>query len=193
MEIAIYSGSFNPVHNGHLAIAQCVLDNKAADEVWFLVSPKNPLKKESILWPENDRLEMVRLAVEDKQGMKASDYEFHFPRPTYTINTLDSLRSEFPGYHFVLLVGGDNLSGIRHWYKSRRILNEYGLIVYPRPGYSTSEFDNNPKVLIIEAPLLDISSTEIREKVLNNEPIRELTPPNVAEYIALRKDKLFHK
>lgn len=190
MKIAVYSGSFNPVHNGHLAIAQKVLESHAADEVWFLVSPQNPLKKDIVLWPENDRLAMVQLAVKDKEGMKASDYEFRFPRPTYTINTLDSLRSDFPGNNFALLVGGDNLSGIQHWYKSRRIVDEYGLIVYPRPGYSTTEFDNKPNVRIIEAPLIDISATEIREKILNNEPVTGLVPPAVEDYILNRKHLL---
>jgi nicotinate-nucleotide adenylyltransferase len=183
MKIAVYSGSFNPIHNGHLAIAQKVLDDAAAHEVWFLVSPQNPLKQEGILWPESDRLAMVRLAVEDKPGMKASDYEFHFPRPTFTINTLDSLKSEYPENEFVLLVGGDNLSSIGRWYKFQRIIDDYGLIVYPRPGYSTEKFKNKSNVRIIEAPLLDISATEIREKIQNNESFDGLVPPKVAEYI----------
>jgi nicotinate-nucleotide adenylyltransferase len=183
MKIAVYSGSFNPIHNGHLAIAQKVLDDAAAGEVWFLVSPQNPLKKKGILWPESDRLEMVKLAIEDKPGMKASDYEFHFPRPTFTINTLDMLKSDYPGNDFVLLVGGDNLSGIQRWYKYQSVIDDYGLIVYPRRGNAVKEFENTPNVLIINATLLNISATEIRKKILNNESIDDLVPLKVADYI----------
>src|ERR1035437_9897315 len=110
MRIAVYSGSFNPIHNGHLAIAQKVIEQAGVDELWFLISPQNPLKKDSVLWPENDRFAMVKLAIEDEPKMKASDYEFHLSRPTFTINTLNGLKSEFPKHDFVLLVGGDNLS-----------------------------------------------------------------------------------
>lgn len=183
MRIAVYSGSFNPVHNGHLAIAQKVIDQSGVDELWFLISPQNPLKKNSDLWPENDRLSMVKLAIEDKPRMKASDYEFHLPRPTFTINTLDSLKSDYPQHDFVLLVGGDNLSSIRRWYKYQRIIDDYGLIVYPRPGYSAEKFKDKPNVQFIEAPLLNISATEIRKKILNNESIDDLVPVKVGDYI----------
>lgn len=186
MRIAVYSGSFNPVHNGHLAIAQKVIEQAGVDELWFLISPQNPLKKDSDLWPENDRLSMVKLAIEDEPQMKASDYEFHLPRPTFTINTLDGLKSEFPLHDFVLLVGGDNLSIIQRWYQYQRILDDFGLIVYPRPGYTTENFRNLPNVQIITAPFLPISATEIRRKIKNGESIEDLVPPKVAEYIRER-------
>jgi nicotinate-nucleotide adenylyltransferase len=186
MKIAIYSGSFNPVHNGHIAIARNVIDQAGVDELWFLISPQNPLKKNDILWPENDRLAMVRLAIENESKMKASDYEFHLPRPTFTINTLDGLKSEFPQHDFVLLVGGDNLSIIQRWYQYQRILDDFGLIVYPRPGYSTEDFRNLPNVQIINAPFLLISATEIRERIKNGESIEGLVPPKVEEYIRKR-------
>lgn len=190
MKIAVYSGSFNPVHNGHLAIAQKTLESQVVEKVWFLVSPLNPLKKESVLWPESDRLEMVRLAVEGKSGMKASDYEFHFPRPSFTINTLENLRKDYPENDFTLLVGGDNMSSIHRWYKFEQIISEFGLIVYPRPGFSLKKFDNRPNTVIIEGPLLDISATDIRKKILNHEPITGLVPPGVEEYISNRKISL---
>jgi nicotinate-nucleotide adenylyltransferase len=186
MKIAVYSGSFNPVHNGHLAIAQKVIEQAGVDELWFLISPQNPLKKDEILWPENDRLEMVKLALADKPRLKASDFEFHLPRPTFTINTLDGLQSEFPQHDFVLLVGGDNLSIIQRWYQYQRILDDFGLIVYPRPGYSTEDFRNVPNVQIITAPFLPISATEIREKIKDGESIEDLVPPKVGEYIHKR-------
>ncbi len=187
MKIAVYSGSFNPVHNGHLAIAQKVLESHAAEEVWFLVSPMNPLKKESVLWPESDRLEMVKLALKDRQGMKASDYEFHFPRPTFTINTLENLKKDHTENDFTLLVGGDNLSSISRWYRYVQIISEFGLIVYPRPGYSMKKFINMPNVRILEAPMLEISATEIRKKILSRDSISGLVPPAVEEYISKRK------
>jgi len=183
MRIAVYSGSFNPVHNGHLAVAQKVVEQAGIDELWFLVSPQNPLKKDSLLWPENDRFLMVKLAIEDEPLMKASDYEFHLPRPTFTINTLDSLKSEFPQHDFVLLVGGDNLSLIHRWYKFQRILDDFGLIVYPRPGYETDEFLYHPNVQMIDAPFLPFSATEIRGKILNGESIEDLVPTKVAKFI----------
>jgi nicotinate-nucleotide adenylyltransferase len=187
MKIAVYSGSFNPIHNGHLLIAQKVLESHAAEEVWFLVSPMNPLKKKSLLWPESDRLAMVKLAVEEKQGMKASDYEFSFPRPTYTVNTLESLRKDYPNDEFILMAGGDNVSNFHRWYKYDYIIDKYGLIVYPRPGYSLKKFKDKPNVRVIEGPLLDISATDIRKKILRNEPITGLVPPAVEEYISNRK------
>jgi nicotinate-nucleotide adenylyltransferase len=187
MKIAIYSGSFNPIHNGHLSIAQKVLDSGAAGEVWFMISPLNPLKKKSVLWPESDRLEMVKLAIEGKRGMKASDYEFRFSRPTYTVNTLESLRKDYPEHEFILMVGGDNVSSIHRWYKYDYIIDEFGLIVYPREGYSMEKIKDRPKVQMIEGPMLDISATEIRKKIGNNEPITGLVPAVVEEYIRKRK------
>ena len=189
MRVAIYSGSFNPIHNGHLAIAQKVLEQASVDEVWFMVSPQNPLKKESDLWPENDRLSMVKLAIEDEPRMKVSDYEFYLPRPTFTINTLNGLKSDFPQYDFVLLVGGDNLSIIHRWYKYQQILDDFGLIVYPRPGFSIQDFMELPNVQIITAPFLQISATEIRRKIHIGESIEDLVPPKVAEYIQVLQQK----
>lgn len=189
MRIAIYSGSFNPVHNGHITIARNVIEQTGVDELWFLISPQNPLKKDDILWPEDDRLAMVRLAIENESKMKASDYEFRLPRPTFTINTLDGLKSEFPQHDFVLLVGGDNLTIIQRWYQYQRILDDFGLIVYPRPGYSAGNLQNLPNVQIISAPYLPISATEIRRKIKNGESIEGLVPPKVEEYIRQRITK----
>ena len=142
MQIAIFSGSFNPIHNGHLAIAREVLAQDAADELWFLVSPQNPLKKNLHLLPETDRLKMVELAIEDEKGMKASDFEFHLPRPTFTINTLEKLRKNFPEHQFRLLIGGDNLVIFHKWFEYKRIIDEFGLIVYPRPILIPKAFPN---------------------------------------------------
>ncbi len=188
MKIAIYSGSFNPIHNGHLSIARSVMDKTGVDELWFLVSPQNPLKKTTDLWPENERLHMLKLAIENQPRMKASDYEFHLPQPHYTINTLKSLKSDFPQHNFSLLLGGDNLAITNRWYHFDEIVEKFGIIVYPRPGYSIEEFKNKPNVQIIDAPLWDISATEIRKKLLNAESIDELVPQKVADYIRNRKN-----
>ncbi len=181
MKIAIYSGSFNPIHNGHLAIAREAL-KAGIDELWFVVSPHNPLKNDSDLWPEADRLAMVRLALEGESCMKASDYEFHLPRPSYTIDTLDRLKNDFPQHKFILLIGGDNLANFHKWKNYERIIEEYGLIVYPRPGHH-SHFENHPNVRLIQAPLLDISSTEIRRRLQNQEAIDQMVPVKAAQYL----------
>ena len=183
MRIAIFSGSFNPIHNGHLAIAREALAQDAADELWFLVSPQNPLKKNIDLLPETDRLEMVKLAIGNETGMKASDFEFHLPRPTYTINTLEKLREHYPEHQFKLLIGGDNLAIFQKWFQYKRIIDEFGLIVYPRPGFDTENLPKFPNVTIITAPLIDLSATEIREKLVNGESITEMVPGKVATFL----------
>jgi len=183
MQIAIFSGSFNPIHNGHLAIAHEVLAQGAADELWFLVSPQNPLKKEFDLLPETDRLEMVKLAIEDEKGMKASDFEFHLPRPTYTINTLEKLKEKYPEHQFKLLIGGDNLAIFHNWFEYQRIIDEFGLIVYPRPGFNIESLPKFSNTTIITAPLIDLSATEIRNKLAHGESILEMVPEKVAVFL----------
>ena len=183
MRIAIFSGSFNPIHNGHLAIAHEVLTQGAADELWFLVSPQNPLKKNIRLFPETDRLEMVKLAIENETGMKASDFEFHLPRPTYTINTLEKLREKYPEHQFKLLIGGDNLAIFHKWLEYKRIIDEFGLIVYPRPDFDTESLPKFPNTTIITAPLINLSATEIREKLVKGESITGMVPEKVADFL----------
>ena len=183
MRIAIFSGSFNPIHNGHLAIAHEVLTQGAADELWFLVSPQNPLKKNIRLFPETDRLEMVKLAIENETGMKASDFEFHLPRPTYTINTLEKLREKYPEHQFKLLIGGDNLIIFHKWVEYERIIDEFGLIVYPRPDFDTENLPKYPNTILISAPLIDLSATEIREKLVKGESITGMVPEKVADFL----------
>ncbi len=183
MRIAIFSGSFNPIHNGHLAIAREVVDKGVADELWFLVSPQNPLKKDADLFPEDDRLKMVMLAIENEPGLSVSDFEFHLPRPTYTILTLEGLRTTYPMHQFKLLIGGDNLSIIHKWVENQRIINEFGLIVYPRPGFQNNMEKQSPNITFISAPLIDLSATEIREKLIKGEPISGMVPEKVALYL----------
>lgn len=190
MRIAIFSGSFNPVHNGHLTIAREVLSQGAADELWFLVSPQNPLKKDTDLMSEQDRLQMVELAIENEQGMLASDFEFHLPRPTYTIRTLDSLKITYPQHEFSLLIGGDNLAIIYKWFEYKRIIAEFGLIVYPRPGFENMGSAPFPNITFISAPLIDISATEIRRKLAMGESISGMVPGKVDLFLKGTKGRI---
>ena len=183
MKITLYFGSFNPIHNGHLAIARKVLEEKLSGELWLVVSPQNPLKEEETLWPEEDRLAMVELAIENEEGMIASDYEFRLPRPSYTYQTLRRLKQQFPQHTFRLLIGGDNLEAFDHWRDHQKIIDEFGLIVYPRPGYQNEELVHHPNVTLLNAPLLDISSTEIRDRLASGKSLSPLVPQSVENYI----------
>ena len=185
MRIAIFSGSFNPIHNGHLAIAREVIEQGAADELWFMVSPRNPLKLDKDLWPEADRLNMVKLAIENMPGMKVSDFEFSLPRPSYTIHTLERLKEAFPEHDFFLLIGGDNLAIFHKWHNFKKIIHEFGLIVYPRPHFPICTILEFPNITIISAPFIDLSATEIRSKLVKGESIEEYVPDKVAKFIKL--------
>jgi len=183
MRIAIFSGSFNPIHNGHLAIAREVLLQGAADELWFLVSPQNPLKKEVDLLPETDRLKMVIIAIDNEPGMKASDFEFHLPRPTYTIHTLESLRTNYPEHAFKLLIGSDNLAIFDKWFEYQKIIDQFGLIVYPRPGFDIETLPKFQNTTFISAPLIDLSATAIREKLKKGGSIEGIVPEKIALFL----------
>lgn len=159
----IYGGSFNPIHTGHTTLGKALVDSGMVDELWFLVSPQNPLKKDSELLDDQHRLELARIAVEESDVLRVSDFEFTLPRPSYMINTLEKLESAYPHRAFTLVIGADNWERFPRWYKSEEILAKYPIIVYPRPGFL---LENVPEtVQIADTPLLDISSTEIRERI----------------------------
>ncbi len=172
-----------------MAIARAVLEQGAADELWFLVSPQNPLKMDYELLPEADRQRMVELAIENESGMKASDFEFTLPRPSYTINTLEKLKTDFPQHQFSLLIGGDNLLIINKWIEYKRIIAEFGLIVYPRPGFKHPTDQRYPNTIFIQAPLIDISATEIRDKIKKGESIKSMVPVKVAMFLKEAKGR----
>ena len=152
MKIGLYFGSFNPIHVGHLIIANHFQQFTDLDQVWFVVSPQNPLKKKSSLANEYDRLEMVELAIKDYPNLRASNIEFTLPKPSYTIDTLIHLKEKFPEHEFALIMGSDNLDGISKWKNAEILMRDYQFYVYPRPGYSQEEnFDN---VEMVEAPLI---------------------------------------
>ena len=180
--IGIFGGSFNPVHNGHIMLAQYLAQHSHLDEVWLTLSPQNPLKISNSLLDDNHRLAMLNLAIERYPLLKVCDIELEMPRPSYTINTLDELSRRYPDYRFNIVIGGDNWNIIDRWKDYQRIINEYGVVIYPRPGYELSS-TNYSNVVVVDAPLADISSTEIREAFANGKEARHLIPQKVAEYI----------
>lgn len=187
MKVGLYFGSFNPIHFGHLIIAQAVLERADLDEIWFIVSPQNPLKKNRSLLHEFDRYDMVDGAIEDNDRFKVSDVEFDMPRPSYTIDTLSYLREKHQKHLFKLIIGGDNLSIFPKWKNSKKIVSDFGLIVYPRPGSNTPQQFDQPNIEFIEAPLLDISATYIRKCIKESWSIKYLVPEKTSEYIYSKK------
>ena len=179
--IGIYGGSFNPVHFGHIGLAKWIIENSNLDELWFLISPNNPLKSVQSLAPEQERLAAVQQAIQDIPRLKASDFEFTLPRPSYTANTLRALQQAYPNYEFTLIIGEDNLSIFHQWREYEFILANFRLFVYPRhakESQNASDIQNNPSIqwsdipvkdlqFLSGAPYFDISSTEIRANSLS--------------------------
>lgn len=178
-------GSFNPIHIGHLALANYMLEYAPFDEIWLVVSPRNPFKNESDLAPPAHRLAMAHIATRKDLRIRISDIEFEMPTPSYTIHTLEKLITIFPGKKFSLIIGSDNLLNIERWQASEKILKTFPILVYPRPGYSLNEANADilQSVKTLQAPLLDISSTLIREGIRNGKNLRYLMPDGVYDYI----------
>jgi len=176
MKIGIFGGSFNPIHVGHISLARQLLKLAGLDEVWLMVSPQNPLKVQGSLLSDQLRFEMAQLALQGEKGLVAKDYEFHLPKPSYTWNTLQHLKTDYPDCEFVLLIGGDNWALFHRWYKADDILRNYRIVIYPRKG---SDFDASAlpaNVTVVETELLNISSTMVRERVRCGESIKECVP-----------------
>lgn len=181
----IFGGSFDPIHVGHTALAAEALRQNLADEVWFMVSPLNPHKQGQQLTPEEKRLAMVQLAIEDEPRFKASDFEFTLPRPSYTLHTLQALEAAYPERTFVLLIGADNWEKFDRWYRGDLILERYPIIVYPRGNEQQPLLPQGVEWL--SSRLYDISSTQIREMVLSDVDIRGVVSQKVAEYIKMNR------
>lgn len=181
MNIGIFSGSFNPVHIGHLALANYLCEYEGLDQVWFMVSPRNPLKEADELMDDSLRLKLVQLAVEGYSKFRASDFEFRLPRPSYTVHTLDELRRAYPQHVFHLIIGSDNWLLFPRWRESERILATTPLIVYPRPGYPVDPQTLPPTVRMTSAPVFEISSTFIRQAIAEGRDIRYFLHPRVYE------------
>jgi nicotinate-nucleotide adenylyltransferase len=176
-------GSFNPIHIGHLALANYIIEYSGLDEIWFVVSPQNPFKESDELIDEQLRLKMVELAIQNEPRFKASDVEFEMARPSFTTNTLSHLQKEFPQHQFSIIMGSDNLQSIDRWKNASEIVATYPIIVYPRPGFAISQLPEFSKISIIEAPQLDISSTLIRKGIGEGKKLQFLVPNGVFEFI----------
>lgn len=188
MKIGLFFGSFNPIHIGHLIIANTMAENTDLDQVWLVVSPQNPAKRHSnSLLHEFDRYDMVEKAIADNHKLKVTDIEFHLPRPSYTIDTLTYIQEKYSTHQFVIIMGGDNLVNLPKWKNADKILEYYEIYVYPRPHTEKSDLENHPKIKIVEAPLVDISATFIRNQLQKNKSIKYLTPENVEEHIKRKK------
>lgn len=177
--VGLLFGSFNPVHVGHLILAEHFVTRTDLAEVWLVVTPHNPFKAAADLLPEAKRLHLVQLAIAGNPRLRAEDIEFGLPRPSYTIATLDALHQRHPTHDFVLLMGSDNLPGLPRWQESTRLLAEVDIYVYPRPGSPIPELAPFPRVQVMSAPLLDISATYIRESLRAGRSIRYLVPSTV--------------
>lgn len=184
MKVGLFFGSFNPIHVGHMILANYMASFTDLDEVWFVVSPHNPLKEKASLLHQNQRLHMVNLAIENIPCFKSSNIEFNLPQPSYTINTLAHLKEKFPKHQFSLIIGEDNLQSFKKWKNYEEILNKYHLYVYPRPGCDASEFKNHPSVTFTNAPLVDISSTFIRQSIKDKKDVSLFMPKPVAAYVS---------
>lgn len=182
-KIGLYFGSFNPVHTGHLIIASQLLENSDLDQIWFVVSPQNPLKKKKSLLNNHHRLMLVKEAIEEDDRFRVSDIEFQLPYPSYTIHTLAVLSEKYPERQFSLIMGSDNLATLHKWKNYREILNQYYLYVYPRPGYDPGERSSHPHVQLVDAPQMEISASMIREGIRKNKDMRYLLPDKVLKYI----------
>lgn len=183
-KIGLFFGSFNPVHVGHMIIANFMATQTDLDQVWIVVSPQNPLKKKSTLARDYDRLHLVNLAIGKNPKIKSSDIEFALPKPSYTIDTLTFLKEKFPEKEFALIMGGDNLGTLHKWKNYELILRDFEIYLYKRPQYDLGELADHPSVRHFEAPLLSISATYIRKSIKDKKSIRYLVPEAVFEYLS---------
>jgi len=185
MKIGLYFGTFNPIHIGHLIIANHFAEYSGLDQIWMVVTPHNPLKNKQTLLDDYQRLQLVFLATEDYPKIKPSDIEFKLSQPNYTVNTLAHLQDKYPEHEFSLILGEDNLNSLHKWKNQEVILQNHEIYVYPRISseLENSIYKTNPKVHIIDAPIVEISSTFIRENIKNKKNVRPLMPEKVWEYI----------
>ncbi|HVB02109.1 MAG TPA: nicotinate (nicotinamide) nucleotide adenylyltransferase [Chitinophagaceae bacterium] len=182
MRIGLYFGSFNPVHNGHLIIASYAAYNTDLDKVWLVVSPQNPLKPSATLLNEHDRYHLVELAVRDEPKLKASNVEFSLPKPSYTVDTLTFLSEKYPDHQFSVIMGSDSFKNLAKWKNTDQILANYPIYVYNRPHHELPS-STSGAIIILDAPLLDISSSLIRRLIRERKSIRFFLPDSVATYI----------
>jgi len=183
MKIGLLFGSFNPVHVGHLIIANYMANYTTLDKVWLVVSPQNPLKKYSELANTYDRLEMCKLATDNSNNLQVSDVEMKLPQPSYTIDTLTHLKEKYPQHEFALIMGSDNLVSLPKWKNYKLILRDYQIYVYPRPGYENTDLATHPSVTITMTPLMELSATFIRKSLAEKKNVQYFVPETVLNFI----------
>jgi nicotinate-nucleotide adenylyltransferase len=191
-DIGLFFGSFNPIHLGHLKIAEAFLEKTTLDEIWFVVSPHNPLKDKESLLQAQLRLDLVKKVLSGKPKLKVCDIEYQLEQPSYTVNTLQALTEKYPSHYFTLLFGSDSIDSFRKWKNHREILENYPIKVYPRKkDYTLNEYFKAYAIEIIHLPLLPVSSTQIRNYLQQNKSIKELVPPEVSSFFEREKNKSF--
>lgn len=186
-KIGLFFGSFNPIHIGHLILANYILEKSDMDELWFVVSPQNPFKDKKSLLNDHNRLDMVNLSIKNYPRMRVSDVEFGLPKPSYTIDTLTYLHEKYPDYQFSLIMGEDNLAGLHKWKNADLLVKNHQIIVYPRvfedkQKASKYNIDHN-NITLITAPIIELSATEIRQMIKDNKNVRPMLPPEVFDYL----------
>ena len=184
--VGLFGGSFNPIHNGHVRLAKALLQETGLDEVWFMVSPQNPFKQNLQLLDDDKRFQLVQTALKDEPRLKASNFEFRLPKPSYTWNTLQALEQEYPEHRFTILIGGDNWAAFDKWFRYEDILQRYPVVVYPRAGSEVTvpvfRFPVSD-LRMVKTPLINISSTQVRQRLQEGKSIRGLVPTDVAAII----------
>lgn len=185
MKVGLYFGTFNPIHVGHLAIANHMAEHSDLDKIWMVITPHNPFKKKSSLLDNHHRYQMVQRALEEYPKINASTIEFDLPQPNYTVNTLAYLQEKYPEHEFCLIMGEDNLKSFHKWKNYEVILENHEIYVYPRisKGVIETQFDNHPKIHKVAAPIMEISSTAIRNGIKEKKNIRPLLPAEVFKYL----------
>lgn len=191
MKVGLFFGSFNPVHTGHLIIANYMAEHTDLDQVWLVVSPQNPLKNKSTLARDHDRLHLVNISIENNTLLRSSDIEFYLPKPSYTIDTLTYLKEKYPQHNFVLIMGGDNLATLHKWKNYTQILDNHQIYVYKRPNYDLGLLKDHSSIELFEAPLLEISASYIRAQSKEGKSIRYLVPDAVYKY--LEETRMYEK
>ena len=191
MKIGLFFGSFNPVHNGHLMIANYICETTDLKKVWLVVSPQNPFKDKESLLNEYDRIHLINLAIENNKNLKASDIEFKLPQPSYTIDTLTHIKEKYPQHEYSLIMGSDNLASIHKWKHYQQIIDNHELYVYKRRGFETSAYADNMRIHRLNFPFIDISATFIRQNIKSGISMEYFLPEQVWEYI--KENRLYRK
>ncbi len=183
MKIGLFFGSFNPVHIGHMLIADFLIHNSDLDQIWMVVTPHNPLKPKKSLAKDYDRLHLMRLATEDNNHIKPSDLEFSLPKPSYTVDTMAYVTEKYPQHDFHLIMGGDSIASLHRWKNYEVLLQKYKILVYRRPEYELGDLQNHESVTILDAPQIEISASYVRNRIKEKQSIRYLVPDAVYQYL----------